>query len=62
MTTETHPGRMNIPTDPAPQPVIGKTEARQGIAVHQVRYMLYIGVPIVILGFILAYLWATTGH
>jgi hypothetical protein len=62
MATEPHPGPMNIPIKPAPQPVTEKIDARQGVAVNQVRYMLYIGIPVVIIGFIIAYFWATSGH
>jgi hypothetical protein len=34
-----------------------KTEARQGVTVHAMRYVLGISITLVIVGFIVAYFW-----
>ena len=39
-------------------PVLNKTEARQGVTGHNVRYVVMWGLVAVVVGFVLAYLFA----
>jgi hypothetical protein len=48
--TEQHSGE--------PAPVLNKTEARQGVTGHNVRYVVMWGLAAVVVGFVLAYLFA----
>jgi hypothetical protein len=36
-------------------PVLNKTEARQGVTGHNVRYVVMLGIAAVVVGFIIAY-------
>jgi hypothetical protein len=38
-------------------PVLNKTEARQGVTGHNVRYVVMCGIAAVVIGFLLAYLF-----
>ena len=48
---------MNRPvgTDTSQAPELSKTEARQGVTGHNVRYVLMLGLLGVVLGFVVAY-------
>ena len=43
-------------SDGVPPPVLGKTAARQGVALHRMRYVLGISLALVIVLFVIAYL------
>lgn len=51
------PDDLRRPGDPSPQ--VNPTEARGGAPANRVRWVLIVGIPLVIIGFILAYVGST---